>query len=219
MSVELVNGHVLFPNAADWTQKPKWSRAWQNVVTGAVTGRESRNALRSNPRVTLSFVITPVGIVATQILDDRIRAAAKSGMACAPYHGRGCILQDTVLAGVSEVTVSDAWPWLAGDYFFSGTENASDAKRVTAAGLVDGVWTLTLDDVLDFDHADGAFAWPLLFGEFIPADITALTPRIGSTVIKISELVSGRTAQIGAVTPDAGTGIGSMVIGDDFAIA
>jgi hypothetical protein len=219
MSVELVNGHVLIPNAADWTQKPKWSRAWQNVVTGAVTGKESRNALRSNPRVTLSFFITPVGIVATQILDDRIRAAAKSGKACAPYHGRGCIIDETVLAGVSVVTVNNAWPWQAGDYFFSGNENASDAKLVTDADLVDDVWTLTLDDTLDFDHVAGAFAWPLLFGEFIADDLSALTPRIGATAVKITELVSGRTAQVGAVTPDAGDGIGSMVIGDTFVIA
>lgn len=219
MSVELVNGHVLFPNAADWTQKPKWSRAWQNVVIGAVTGQESRQALRANPRVTLSFRLTPVGIGATQMLDDRLRAAAKSGLACAPYHGRGCLIAATVLAGVSGVTVNNAWPWQAGDYFFSGNENASDAKLVTEAELADAVWTLTLDDALDFDHVAGAFAWPLLFGEFSADDLAALTPRIGAAAIKITELVSGRTAQVGAVTPDAGDGIGSMIIGEDFEIA
>ncbi len=133
MSVELVNGHVLLPNQANWSERPKWSRRWQNEVTDSVTGKESRFALRSQPRVSLSYRVTPANIVATQMLDDRIRAAAKSGKACCPYFGRGAALDADANAGDNTVQLRNAWLWQAGDYFFAGDENGSDAKLVSAA--------------------------------------------------------------------------------------
>lgn len=215
MSVELVNGHVLFPNGADWSQKPKWSRAWQTAVAEAVVGRESRYALRSNPRVTLNWRVITSTVAATQMLDDRIRAAVKSGFACAPFHGRGawCAAE----AGDNEVVANGAWRWQAGDYFFAGDENASDARLIIDAALDVGMWTLTLDEPLDFDHT--GFAWPLLFGKLTTPDMPALTPRVGPVRLTLSELVSGRSAQIGEVNPDVGAGIGHMIVGSTNVVA
>src|SRR5436190_1502696 len=87
--VTLVNDHVLFPNPADWASPPDWSRQWHNEIGTAVSGAESRHALRVQPRITLGFTITPRDVVEQGEFDDRIRAALKAGLACAPYHGRG----------------------------------------------------------------------------------------------------------------------------------
>lgn len=220
MSVELVNGHVLLPNGADWSTRPRRTRRWQSGISTAVTGRESRQALRQEPRLSIEVQICGAAtIVAQQMLDDRIRAAAKLGLACLPHHGRGGNLTADADAGANEVTVSDAWPWQAGDYFFAGDENGSDAIIVTAAVLAAGIWTLTLEDVLTFDHLAGAFAWPLLFGEFSASKMPALTPRFGPVRVTVSELTSARSAQLGELVPVAGDGIGHMIVGDTFEVA
>jgi hypothetical protein len=219
MSVETVNDHVLIPNGADWRFSPNWSRAWQPAIVNAVTGKESRASLRSQPRVTLEYQLTTESIAATQELDHRVRAAVKLGLGCCPYFGRGGRLAIAADAGEVSVQVNDAWPWQPGDYFFCGDENGSDAQLVEAAVLDAGVWTLTLDDVLAFDHAAGALAWPLLFGKFSLPKLPVLTTRAGEFVVSIGELTSGRSAQIGEVIPDAGAGIGHMIIGSTFIIA
>jgi hypothetical protein len=217
--VALINNHVLIPNRPNWAFKPRWSRAWQTAVTSAVVGRESRYALRANARITLRYRITTKGIVATQELHDRLRAAVKSGLGCAPYYGRGSALVDAAIAGATEVLITEGWDWQAGDYFFAGTEGGYDAKLVTIAVLDAGVWTLTLDEPLDWDHAAQAPAWPLLFGKLTAPELPALTPRAGEVQVSISELTSGRAAQLGAVVPDVGVGIGYMTIGSTFTIA
>jgi hypothetical protein len=219
MSAETINNHVLIPNRPNWMFKPRWSRTWQTAVTSAVVGKESRYALRANARVTLRYLITTKGIVATQELHDRLRAAVKSGLGCTPYYGRGAALVDAVAAGASEVTVTEGWDWQAGDYFFSGTEDGFDAKLVTAAVLDAGVWTLTLDEPLDVDHAEQAPVWPLLFGKLTAPSLPALTPRVGDVQVTISELTSARAAQLGEVVPDVGVGIGHMIVGTDNEVA
>lgn len=211
--VTLINNHVLIPNGANWATKPNWSRAWQTALASAVVGKESRYALRSTPRITLRYLITTADIATTQQLHDRLRAALKSGFACVPYHGRGVSLVDDVAAGAAEVTVMDGWSWQVGDYFFCGYEDGFDAKLVTAAVLDAGVWTLTLDAVLDLDHAAGSNAWPLLFGKLMAPDLPALTPRVADVQVTLSELTSGRAAQIGAVVPPVGAGVGYSIVG------
>lgn len=218
MSVELVNGHVLLPNSADWSTPPKWSRRWENEIADGVTGAESRAALRATPRQSLNYRLTPASIVTTQMLDDRLRAALKTGLACAPMWGRGCEVAASVLAGVSSITVRDAFDWQAGDYLFLGDENNSDAMLVTAAVLALGIWTLTLDDPLTLPHLAGSLAWPLLFGKPAVGDLEAVTQRLAPVAITITELVAARAAQLGAVTPPVGTGIGVMAVGSTFII-
>lgn len=216
---DLINNHVLIPNGAEWSQRPSLKRAWQTGLASGNTGPESRFALRSVPRVTLAFNITPTSIIATQQLDDRLRAAIKSGLAVVPFHGRGAALAADADAGATEVQIYSNWNWQAGDYFFAGDESSYDAIPVAAAALAAGIWTLTLDDPLELDHVIGELAWPLLFGNLSLPEVTALTPRVGPVRIEITELVSGRSAQIGAVVPDVGTGIGHMAIGSTFVIA
>jgi hypothetical protein len=218
MPVELVNDHVLLPFLADWSEAPRWSRQWHTEVVDAVTGAESRQALRTNPRVSLRYLISPGGQVSTQLLDDILRAALKSGLACCPMWGRGGELLTAVDALATEVQLSDTWPWQAGDYLFLGDENGADVRLVTDADLAGGVWTLTLDSGLVFDHA-GGLGWPVLFGKFAAGDVTAASPTFGPVQVTVTEIVSGRTAQVGAVVPDAGAGIGAMAMGSTFEVA
>lgn len=218
MSVELVNGHVLLPNPADWSTPPKWSRRWENEIADGVTGAESRAALRAVPRQALSYQITPVGVVAVQMLDDRLRAALKTGLACGPLHGRGGEIMASVVATDTEITVRDTFAWQAGDYFFAGDEEGHDALLVTEADLADGVWTLTLDEPFTRGRLAGALAWPLLFGKFAVAEMEALTQRLGPVEITLTERTSARSAQLGTVTPPGGAGIGVMAIGSTFII-
>lgn len=218
--VVLVNNHVLFPNAANWKHRPEWSRQWENEIGTAVTGAETRNALRTQPRITLAFTITPRSVVEQTEFDDRIRAASKSGFACAPYHGRGAILNDDAWATDVSITVKAGRTWTVGDYLFlRAADESYEVRLLTAVNLAAGIWTLEFADELTGDHRAGSFAWPLIFGEFKPAEMAARSPRTGPARITIRELISPATAALGAVVPPVGTGIGYMKIGSTFEVA
>ncbi len=217
--VATINNHVLFPNVANWARRPEWSRQWENEIGTAVTGAETRNALRSQPRITLAFTITPRTTGEQIEFDDRIRAAAKTGFACAPYHGRGAILNDDAMATDVSVTVKAGRTWAVGDYLFlRASDESYEVRLLTAVNLSAGIWTLEFDDALAGNYPAGSFAWPLIFGEFKPDEMTARSPRTGPARITIRELTSPATAALGAVVPSVGTGIGSMKVGTDFEV-
>ena len=218
MSVELVNDHVLLPDTADWSTPPKWSRRWHNEIADGVTGAEARAALRAQPRISLSYQLTPASVAAAQMLDDRLRAALKSGLACCPFFGRGGEITSNAGIGDEVVSVQDAFTWAAGDYFFVGDEINGEAIMVTAAVLTDGVWELTLDAAFTSAHLAGALGWPLLFGQPVVSELQALTTRLATVPITLTELVSARSAQLGTVTAPGGAGIGVMAIGSTFII-
>lgn len=216
--VELVNNHVLFPHPADWSSPPDWSRQWHNEIGTAVTGAESRHALRVQPRASLAFTVTPRDVVEQSELDDRIRAALKSGYACAPYHGRGSLL--TATASGTAVTVQSGRTWSAGEYLFLQSANDTyEVRLLTVATLVFGVWNLEFSGDIAGTYPAGTFVWPLLFGEFTCDTMNARAPRTGPARVSIRELVAPASVTLGSVTPPGGTGIGSMAIADDFAIA
>src|SRR5690349_12811880 len=127
--VELVNNHVLFANEADWTVRPQWQRAWKTAVVDALTKAQSRFGLRSNPRASLQFTITPVSQQEQARFDDCIRAAKKSGLACAPMHGRGALL--TADASGDEITTNEGWPWAIGDYCFFRFGDTYEVRQLT----------------------------------------------------------------------------------------
>lgn len=204
MSVERVNNHVLFWFAPDWSEPPEWSRAWQNEVATAVTGPESRFALRRNPRISISFSLRPLEIVDVQMLDDAAREARKLKVACCPLHGRGAVLNSAVVAPASEIAVSaNGFAWQAGDYvFLQRSDDSYEVAEVTGVDELGGLIILTLADPVT-SHAAGAFVWPLLFGKFSCGDLEGLTPRDGSLRVTITELTSRAAVQLGEVAPVA----------------
>ena len=216
--VTLVNNHVLFPHPADWRTRPEWSRRWENEITDAVTGAETRRALRSQPRVSLAFTITPRTIDERARLSDRVLAATKSGLACAPYHGRAASL-DADGSG-TEITVRAGRTWAVGDYIFlRASDDSYEVRQLTAVNLAAGIWTLEFADALTAEYPAGAFVWPLIFGAFDAGEMSARSPVVGPIRVTIRELVSLASAQLGAVAPPGGTGIGSMAIGSTFVVS
>lgn len=220
MSVQLINGHVLIPHSADWSSPVQWSRQWENEISGALTGHESRAALRSQPRVKLGFAVLPLKLQEQAQFDDRIRQAKKSGLACVPYYSRGGVLTANVVG--SPITVADCgYTWKANSYVFLMRDDNFDvfeAIQVTAANLAGGIWTLTLSGAPTNTYLAGMLAWPLLLGEFACDSMNALTSRNGTTSITVRELVSSQSEAIGEIAPDASEGIGHWTVGDTLVV-
>ncbi|MGA2788772.1 MAG: hypothetical protein ABSF60_14730, partial [Verrucomicrobiota bacterium] len=59
----------------------------------------------------------------------------------------------------------------------------------------------------------GALAWPVVFGAFTADKEAAVSGMLAQWKVTVTELVSGRSAQIGA-TPAGAAGIGDMKIED-----
>lgn len=215
MSVATINNHTLFGQCADWRQPPEWSRLWQSEVSAAVNGQQSRHALRAVARHSLSFLITPGSLTEQAQLDDAVRQAKKTGLACAPFWGRGGRIVGTFTG--DELVCGSGWDWQAGDFVYVENSSGFEISEVTAAVLDAGEWTLTLDDALTGDYL--GFARPLLFGKFNCGEMEALKPTLGPIRITIAELVNSRSVQLGAVEAPGGAGIGVMQVGDTFAIA
>lgn len=214
MSVELVNGHVLLPHPANWATAPEWSRRWESVIADGVTGPESRNALRVLPRAKLSWSVSPKDNVEQNQLDDRMRQAAKSGLACAPYWGRSAQLAAAVTS-VTVTVVATVWPWAVGDFvFLLDAARNHDVRTISAvAGNV-----LTISAPVSRTYAAGRPVWPLMFGKFVPQDVTALTSQRGEARLEISELAAPANATVGEIIPVAGQGVGVWVIGTTLAV-
>lgn len=214
MSVATINNHVLFGQSADWSKPPEWSRTWQMDSTAAVSGKESRNAMRSVARHSLSFQITPGGVVEQSELDDAVRQAKKFGLACAPFWGRGCRIVDTFTGDT--LTCGQGWDWQAGDFVYVENASGFEISEVESAEFADGEWTLTLADALTGEYT--SFARPLLFGRFSCQDMDAITPKLGTIQISISELTNSRSVQLGEVETPGGAGIGVMEVGSTLVV-
>lgn len=212
MAIDLVNGHVPFPQHPNWDKAPDWKRVWQTEVSGAVTGAESRQALRAVPRVNLTWFITTSNQADSWDLDERIRTAKKSGKGCVPYWGRGQTLVANVVADSCQVTGS--WTWKVGDYIFFSSLSGSEVRVVTA--VAGG--TLTLDQAVARDYAAGDYCWPMLFGKFILKDVSARLGDYAEAQITIQELTARDSVGLGVV-PGPAVGIGGWVIGSTFVVS
>jgi hypothetical protein len=170
MTLALVNGHVLFPTRPNWRESVTWKRSWQTEIASALQGQETRRSLRRIPRVALTWLITTLSTEETAILETRIQAALKSGLACTGYWGRACEIKTAVTGSTAELWPG-SWPWAAGDYilFIDPDTNAFDAV------LVDGVDgnTLTLHASVSRTYQVCGLCWPTLFGK-LQADPEAL---------------------------------------------
>lgn len=211
-----IAGHTLFPHAADWSVAPAWRRRWQTGISAGVSGREQRQALRARPRHTLEVSVRTRSLAERARLDARMDQALTSGYGCLPFFGFGSGLAAAAAAGAGAVTLADAaapWAWAAGDYLalVADDDTAYDCWLVTAAAGND----LALAGNLANTWPAGAVARPLLFGKFTARKNDQITDWHSSVRIAIEQLVAERTAQLGAVTPAAGIGVGSDQVAVD----
>ena len=212
--IELVNGYVLFPHALDWSNGPEWQRTWETYFSDGLTGAQSRYSTRNQPLRRIDWDVMTVDEVESAKLDDRIRAAKKSGKACAPYWGRGST-QSVATNNVTVTLNAPAWPWAVNDYIFLMDEFRNyDVRQIN--GVAGAVLTLSL--AVSRTYAAGLLCWPLLFGKLIADDLEATTswhmlPRLG-----LQETKSPASTQIGALAPPPGTGISVWKIGTTFVV-
>ncbi|MCZ7640017.1 MAG: hypothetical protein M5U12_30570 [Verrucomicrobia bacterium] len=145
--------------------------------------------MRPKPRGSLSWRLVPFDVTEQTPLLARLRAAAKSGLACAPYWGRGLRL---VSAAGTELTLeAEAWPWFeADDYLLlrSLEAEAVEVFELVQVESVNGV-TFTLKVSLVGTWGEGSWAWPLVFGRLTFSDLSHRTDWHAGVTVTLSELV------------------------------
>jgi len=213
MSVQCVNGHVFLPQQPNWQTPLQWQRTWANEVVTGLTGIEARSAMRSLPRVQLTWTVTPWTVPAQNELDDQVRAAKKAGLACAPYWGRASVLASPC-SGTAVVLQSAFWPWKVGDWICFLYPLSFDLRQVTA--VVGSA--LTLNAAVSSASPANTLVWPLLYGKLTTNDMSLATGQRGALQLTLLEETPGQAAQLGGVPPPpgSGSGIGSMSIGSTF---
>lgn len=219
MSLTVVNDHVLFPHRANWATDPEWTRTWQSKITTGLKGPESRSAMRATPRVSLKWEPSIRNLQEQNQLDDRIRAALKSGKACCPFWGRASLLQ-LACTSTTATLQSTPWPWAIGDSIFF-LDQATREWNVRSLTNVSGS-VLTLNTAVSRTWLANTPVWPLLFGKLDEATMAAETNHFSRCPIAIVETSpAGAGETVGEYTPpdpDPDLGIGDMEIGDSFLV-
>lgn len=156
MSLSLINGAVLLPDAPDWNAGVDLRLEWQTEAVTGLTGLEDRAGMREQPAAVLTWQITAAGVAASALLSTRIRRAIENGSAAAPCHSRP---SRCAAAATGALTIEPTlWPWAAGDWLWVG--DLGQARQV--AGVSGQV--LTLAASVDALPAAGTLIYPLLFG-------------------------------------------------------
>lgn len=186
MPLATVNGHVLLPHYPDWSRNVQRARVWQTSVDRALTGFESRQALRPKPRERLSFRVESRDADDLTLLLGRVDAALKAGLACVPSWGRGIPL--VAASGDSVELARDAWADLqTGSFLFLAEPGARETFEVAEVLSVSGD-TVTLADPLGSVWGAGHWAWPLLFGRPAFSALEQRTDWHAALTISLSQL-------------------------------
>ncbi len=183
------------------------------MIEDAEFGNESRHAMRAAPRRSVRWKVTPTDIQENAGLIDRILAAKKSGLACAPFFGRGSEIATEVSGTTLEIEPT-LWTWAEGDYLILIDDAGNyDVRQVEAiAGE-----TITLDSAVSRSYGCGLFVWPLLFGRFNCDGLNALRAEIGEASLTVQELTSAEAETVGVAGPPI-DGIGGWIIEDTFIV-
>lgn len=215
--ISLIANHVFFP-VAEWSNQPTTERVWETEVSEVLPGTEYRQAMRAAARRKLTFSFTAQSLEERSRFDARWDAAAKSGLACAPFFGRSCVLSADADAGDSELTIElpGAWAWQPGDYIaLVQSDTVFDIIQVSD---VDG-GVLTLADELQYPWPAGTLVRPVIFGKFSTDKAQVITSWHESSSITIAQRVAERSVQLGAVIPPVGNGIGVWNVGSTFLVS
>lgn len=207
--------YTLFPHNGWSVGGPlDWSRKWHTGISTGTKGGEVRSGMRSFPLHSLGCTFLAATLPESVRLDARCDQAEKSGLAVMPFLGRAMLLANNAAIGGGSITLAAApnWTWQPGDFIFIGNDAAFDAIEVT--GTSGGGLTLALAANLINAWPGGATnVWPLLFGKFDGKKQNAVSGHLGHWEVSIEQLASERSAQLGVVTPPAGTGVGVDVVG------
>lgn len=207
---QLVNTkYVLLPFLADWSTPPAWQRDWETYISSSIAGNETRSGMRAQPRVTLVFSAKPTEIMDVATIEDFIRAGAKAGYVCVPFHGRAYTLQADCTANAA--TLERDWnAALSGWIILFDDQENYEVQQVTAAnGNI-----ITLAGNVARTYRAGLFAWPLLFGKLIPGTATGIAPDGAENFrLTIKEETAAATTQIGNAGNNSGTGVGYDTVG------
>lgn len=195
--IPTINSCVFFWQPADWGTLPAETQSYAGTSAAALTGRETRQVLRSRPYFGLKYTVISQNSTARAELEASIQAAIKTGRAGCPWWGRAVALAGAVTPASTTVAVTSARAWVGGDYLFlllkaagAGTVQAWDALKVASASQTGPTaWTLTLEggQVPSATYPSGALAWPCLFGTPSVRDQTPEHEELAKTVINISE--------------------------------
>ncbi len=193
MPVQLVNGHVLLPDYPAWTARVQSERRWLTAVDRALSGSESRQALRPRPRERIAFRIESRDPAELCGLLARVDAALKAGRACCPSWGRGIPLVSAV--GDTVVLSRNAWAGVQG-YIFLSDREAYEVGEVKAAAA----GQITLAGTLARDWSAGGWVWPLVFGRPTFSDIEHRTDWHAGLTVTVSEIAT--PAPVSASEPE-----------------
>jgi hypothetical protein len=143
-----------------------WKRAWETQIAGSLQGQENRRAMRRTPRTTLTWLVSTGDGEETALLEARIQAALKSGLACTGYWGRSCEIKTNVTADSAELWPG-SWPWAAGDYilFIDPDSGLFDALLVDEVTMATGTVALQLHAAVSRTYKQCTLCWPMLFGK------------------------------------------------------
>jgi hypothetical protein len=183
VSVQLVNGYVLFPNPPDWGDRLRLRREWRTTVAEGVTGAEDRSSFRHLPLRGIEYGVLPLSLEEDRKLIARVLAAKRSGLAAVPFWGRGIGLASVATGTTVILADEDAWEWSPDDYVFFSDQDP-DACEVGQVQAVSGA-TLTLKSALAGSYR--GFCWPLIFGLFRCEALSVLTSHHGSLRIAVIE--------------------------------
>lgn len=209
-----IDGYTLLPVFPDWNRGPQWQREWETEVASAVSGAETRRAMRAVGRVSLTWSIMVQGVAEVAWVNELIVQAEKTGKACAPLWGRGCWVGS---AAGDVCTHTGSFPWRAGDWAFF----LNDALGVWEVKQVDDVAgdVLTLAEDLEAEYTAEHMVWPVLFGRFTPDFQECRNAERISMRMKLRELVSRESVVIGDPPPAPPEGVGAWAIGSEFLVA
>ncbi len=200
MSIETINGHVLLPELPNWLSGVELTRRWETEIQETVTGAEDRAALRTVPRLELSYEIDTLTQEQRARLEDRLREAMKSGKAVVPFWGRASDLANAA-SGTSAELATTNWPWQTGDHIlFLDLSNLE--KPVHTVRQITGKTglALTLNSALPQSYAAGSLVWPLLFGKPDGESMSLVTGRHGSVSFTLRE-ITGATRSAASSAP------------------
>lgn len=203
---DLINNCTPFLDDPDWSSAPQVTPAFDTVIAASLGLPEDRLALRVDPFVSQDWQIT-VGTVADLLdLETRIRAALKSGKACAPRLDRAFEVQG---GGNASISLKGHFTLAAGDWLcvsIAGVWTAVEIDQVFQTG--DDLWDIIQDTGNEFDGEPdiGLVAYPLLFGRLKVRNWPRLSGDVARASLTIEEPVgTGELANSDACVPGSGS--------------
>lgn len=209
----LVNNCTPFLDDPDWSSKPQVTPAFATVIAGSLGLPEDRLGLRVEPFIKQQWRLTVGSVPELNDLEGRIRAALKSGKACAPRLDRAFEVQG---GGNASIGLIGSFPLAAGDWLcvsISGVWTAVQIDMVTQT--LDNLWDVIQSTGHEFAGTPdvGLMAYPLIFGKLTVRNWPRLNGSVGQAELVIEEpLGTGALANSDACVP------GTLEADDTFSL-